>query len=110
MNSFIARLIVGFALVAAISANAQPLAPNRSLVFTHVNVVDTTGGPVQADMTVLVSGDHIAGMAKSGMLNIPPHAKVVAARGKYLIPGLWDMHVHMIFGDWLPRAENWCVS
>jgi len=36
----------------------------------------------------------------------PGHATVVDGRGKYLIPGLWDMHVHTVFGDWLPRDER----
>ena len=26
--------------------------------------------------------------------------------GKFLIPGLWDMHVHMVFGDWFPRGKE----
>jgi imidazolonepropionase-like amidohydrolase len=30
----------------------------------------------------------------------------VNGTGKYLIPGLWDMHVHMVFGDWFPRGKE----
>jgi imidazolonepropionase-like amidohydrolase len=36
----------------------------------------------------------------------PAAATTVDGRGKYLIPGLWDMHVHEVFGDWLPRNEQ----
>jgi imidazolonepropionase-like amidohydrolase len=88
------------------AALAQPGASDSTLVFSHVNVIDATGAPLQSDMTVVVKGQHIAEVAKSGQVRVPSHATVVDARGKYLIPGLWDMHVHTVFGDWLPRNEK----
>jgi hypothetical protein len=39
-------------------------------------------------------------------VQIPKGAKIVDAAGKFLIPGLWDMHVHTIFGDWIPKDEK----
>jgi imidazolonepropionase-like amidohydrolase len=81
-------------------------APERALVFTRVNVIDATGTPVQPDMTVVIQGQQIVGLGKSGSVPIPQNAQIVDARGKYLIPGLWDMHVHEIFGEWLPRDEK----
>jgi imidazolonepropionase-like amidohydrolase len=47
-----------------------------------------------ADMTVVISGDRITEVGSSGRAVIPRGARVVNATGKYLIPGLWDMHVH----------------
>jgi imidazolonepropionase-like amidohydrolase len=85
---------------------AQPGASDSVLVFSHVNVIDATGTPMQSDMTVIVEGQHITEVAKSGQARVPIHAIVVDAHGKYLIPGLWDMHVHTVFGDWLPRNEK----
>ncbi len=81
-------------------------APERSLAFTHVNLIDATGTPVQPDMTVIILGQRIASIEKSATAKIPANAQVVDAQGKYLIPGLWDMHVHEIFGDWLPEDEK----
>jgi len=81
-------------------------APERSLAFTHVNVIDATGTAAQPDMTVIVIGQRIASIEKSSTATIPANAQIVAAQGKYLIPGLWDMHVHQIFGDWLPEDEK----
>ena len=81
-------------------------APERSLAFTHVNLIDATGTPVQPDMTVIIVGQRIATIEKSATAKIPANAQVIEARGKYLIPGLWDMHVHEIFGDWLPEDEK----
>jgi imidazolonepropionase-like amidohydrolase len=57
-------------------------------------------------MTVVIEGQRISAMGKDRSVQIPKHVRVNEARGKYLIPGLWDMHVHEIFGDWLPRNEE----
>ena len=76
------------------------------LVFTHVNLIDATGKPLQPDMTVIVRGQRIAQLGKTDSVAIPKGANVIEAHGKYLIPGLWDMHVHEIFGEWLPENEK----
>ncbi len=65
------------------------------VVFKHVTVIDVTGAPSKSDMTVVVSGQFIAAIGKSGKVKIPKDALVVDAAGKFLIPGLWDMHVHL---------------
>lgn len=65
------------------------------LVFDHVTVIDVTGGPALANRIVVVSGDSIVAVAASGSIEIPKDAQVVDGRGKFLIPGLWDMHTHI---------------
>src|SRR5271163_35423 len=77
-----------------------------ALAINHVNVVDATGTPPQADMTVIVKDGRIVELGKSDAVHVPADAKAVDGSGKYLIPGLWDMHVHEVFGDWLPRDEK----
>jgi imidazolonepropionase-like amidohydrolase len=77
-----------------------------SLAITHINLIDATGSPELPDMTVLVRDGRITELGKSSMVTAPPDSKTVNGSGKYLIPGLWDMHVHTIFGDWLPRNEK----
>jgi imidazolonepropionase-like amidohydrolase len=77
-----------------------------TLAITHINVIDVAGGAELPDMTVLVRDGRIAEVGKSSMVAAPPGAKAIDGSGKYLIPGLWDMHVHTIFGDWLPRDEK----
>jgi imidazolonepropionase-like amidohydrolase len=57
-------------------------------------------------MTVIVQGKQILQLGKSASTTVPKAARVVDGRGKYLIPGLWDMHVHEIFGAWLPEDEK----
>jgi len=50
-------------------------------------------------MTVIVTGDQIAEIGKTGRVKIPDGAQVIEAKGKFLIPGLWDMHVHAFNRD-----------
>jgi imidazolonepropionase-like amidohydrolase len=70
--------------------------PPRTLVITGVTVIDATGKAPRPDTTVLIRGDRIVALGKTGQLAVPAAAQVVDGRGKYLIPGLWDMHVHVV--------------
>jgi imidazolonepropionase-like amidohydrolase len=63
------------------------------IAITHVTVIDTAGGPPRADMTVVVRDGRIATVEQGAAP--PKDAKVVDGRGQFLIPGLWDMHVHL---------------
>ena len=77
-----------------------------TLTITHVVVIDATGAPAQPDMTVVVREGRIVELGASAAVPAPADAKTVDGSGKYLIPGLWDMHVHTVFGDWIPRDEK----
>jgi hypothetical protein len=70
--------------------------PAPSLVFTHVTVIDATGAPARRDMTVVVSGERISKIGRTGKVKVPEDSQVVDAAGKFLIPGLWDMHAHTL--------------
>ena len=72
-----------------------PVGDSRPLVFTHVTIIDATGAPAMIDMSVSIVGGRITKIGKSSEVDIPRRARVVNANGKYLIPGLWDMHVHL---------------
>ncbi len=69
-----------------------------ALVFTDVTVIDATGAPAKPDMTVVIKGDRIAALGKTANLDVPENAQVVDATGKFLIPGLWDMHAQIWLG------------
>ena len=75
------------------TANPQP-SVSRPIYITHVTVIDTETGKEVQDRTVLISGERIAGIEESKNATVPSGARVVNGRGKYLIPGLWDMHAH----------------
>jgi imidazolonepropionase-like amidohydrolase len=81
------------AVAAALIATASLISQTRSLVITRINVVDVTDGRILPDSTVTISGGTIASISRNGA---PSHgAQVVDGQGKFLIPGLWDMHAHM---------------
>ena len=82
--------------------NAQP----GSLAITHVTVIDTAGGPARTDMTVVVEGDRITQVAPAAGAKIPEGARTIDGAGKFVIPGLWDMHIHAFFGDWVPGGRE----
>lgn len=104
MRKQFAAFLLAAACLAMLAFRAAAQEPE--LAFAHVNVIDATGSPVQPDMTVVVQGKEILQIGKSKDIGVPKSAHVVDGRGKYLIPGLWDMHVHEIFGAWLPEDEK----
>jgi imidazolonepropionase-like amidohydrolase len=81
------------ALAWALTARAGE-APGTVLAITGVTVIDATGEPAQPGMTVVVTGNRITALGKSSLVRVPQLARVVDGNGKFLIPGLWDMHVH----------------
>jgi imidazolonepropionase-like amidohydrolase len=84
----ISALLPSALLLAAACAPAS-----HSLVIRNVTVIDGTGGPPVANSTVVIEGDRITAVGTD-----PPHtpaATIVDGTGRYLIPGLWDMHVHL---------------
>jgi imidazolonepropionase-like amidohydrolase len=58
-------------------------------------VIDATGAAAKLNMTVVIVNERIAEIGQSGKMQIPKGAQVIDATGKFLIPGLWDMHVHL---------------
>jgi imidazolonepropionase-like amidohydrolase len=84
---------------------AQSVRDAKTLAITHVTVIDATGAAPRPDMTVTVRGGRIVEIGKSSS-KAPKGAQVVDGHGKFLIPGLWDMHVHTNFGDWLPGGKE----
>jgi hypothetical protein len=78
----------------------QPL-PDM-LAFTHAAAIDVAAGRVMPDMTVIVTAGRISAVGKSSTLRVPKGAQIVDASGKFLIPGLWDMHVHIADEQELP--------
>jgi len=78
----------------ATAQNSSTFTPQSQIYITHTNVIDTQVGKEATDQTVVISDGKISDVAKSEDLTVPMGARIVDGRGKYLIPGLWDMHVH----------------
>lgn len=73
--------------------SSQPVS-SRSVAITHVAVIDAVAGTAAQDMTVVIRGDRILSVGKGAP---PVGAQIVNGRGKFLIPGLWDMHTHLSY-------------
>jgi imidazolonepropionase-like amidohydrolase len=76
------------------------------LVLQNVTVVDVRTGALQAEQTVILERNHILSVGPSKSAKYPRNAASVNCHGLFLIPGLWDMHVHLVFGDWFPDARD----
>jgi imidazolonepropionase-like amidohydrolase len=78
-----------------------------------VTVVDLVDGSLLPDRTVVIAGNRIAMVGMSDEVRIPRGAELVEAANHYVIPGLWDMHVHSlnpVAGDTADRsiaAQDW---
>ena len=71
------------------------------LAIRDVTVVDVETGRLLPSQTVVVRGNRITAMGASASVRVPPGATVVDGTGKYLVPGLWDMHAHLPEPPWL---------
>jgi amidohydrolase family protein len=82
-------------------AQAEPSA----LAIRHVTLVDVRDGSLHPDHTVLVTGNRITAAGPSPGVTVPEGAEIVEATGGYLIPGLWDMHVHSVANVAVDRSQ-----
>jgi imidazolonepropionase-like amidohydrolase len=73
----------------------------REIVLNHVSVIDMTGRPIQRDMAVLIRGDRIGAIERADGFNVAG-AQVMDLTGKFVIPGLVDMHNHLDTGASMP--------
>ena len=84
-----------------------------TVAIRNVIVVDVLNGSLRPDHTVLVAGNRIVTVGPAGEVRIPGGADVIDATGGYLIPGLWDMHVHSVanvavdMGERSVAAADW---
>lgn len=80
-------------LLTAVAARADN--PSKAIVFSDVTVVDVEAGRLLPNRSVVVNGTNITEVVAALDFKAPDGSMVVPAAGKYLIPGLWDMHVHI---------------
>jgi imidazolonepropionase-like amidohydrolase len=63
--------------------------------ITHANLIDGTGSPPQADVTILMEGGRIAAIGPSAQVAVPASATVVDAAGRFVVPGIINAHGHV---------------
>ena len=106
LSFLMSGLMSGLVLLANCPARAQKPSTADLLVLNNVTVVDVRTGKLQPDQTVVLERNRIYSVGPSKSAKYPRNADSVNCKGGYLIPGLWDMHVHLAFGDWFPDAKD----
>ena len=69
--------------------------PAKPLVIQHATLFDAETGATRPGATVVVSGERIVAVGPDDRVALPAEAEFINARGKMLLPGLWDMHAHL---------------
>jgi len=95
--SFTAAVVACAAsLFIARTPRAQPVPRRGTVVVTHVTVIDVESGRRLPDRSVVVQGARVTRVEPAVRVGLPQGAIEVDGRGRYLIPGLWDMHAHTV--------------
>lgn len=68
-------------------------------VIRGVTLIDGTGSPPQPRTTIVIRGERIAEIGPSAKVRIPKGARIIDANGRFAVPGLWDMHVHLWYAQ-----------
>ncbi|MBK9164778.1 MAG: amidohydrolase family protein [Acidobacteria bacterium] len=91
---FISVLTLLLLCLTVTSSQISPSRPVQPVVFQNVTVIDMESGLAIPGLSVVVEGNRISAVAKTP--RIPEKAQVIDATGKFLIPGMWDMHSHSL--------------
>ena len=96
--------LLGLGVALTGSSLAQRATINSGLLLTDVTIVDTHTGKLTPHMTVVTDGGKITRVGRAGALVAGGTAHSVDAKGKFVVPGYWEMHAHPI--DSPDRADN----
>jgi imidazolonepropionase-like amidohydrolase len=102
MLSRLAPIVLALLLLGACASApaAHIAAPSDVVLISDVHLIAMDGGPpVLARRDVLVGRGRIEAIAPHGRLRVPRGARTIDGRGRYLLPGLADMHVHLEYID-----------
>lgn len=99
------RVLAMLSLAVVIAVCQTPTA-GISIALNHVTVINPGTSSIQPNRMVVIAGDRILSVSDAAKVRPPQNARVIDAAGQYLIPGLWDMHVHSAFGDWFPGGRQ----
>jgi len=89
---------------AALAEISNRTSPQRkgALAITNANLIDGTGKPVVTDAVIVMENGRITAVGTKSSVKIPKGAKIFDAQGRYVLPGLWEMHAHFEQVEWGP--------
>ena len=89
---------------------AQLPASQTDLAITGVNVVPMDSERVLPDQTVLISDGVIAAIGTTSDITVPQGTQIIDGTGQFLMPGLLDLHVHILHKDEFTNYLAWGVT
>ncbi len=107
-----AVLVLAGGLGSAPGARAATQSPTRPLALVGGALIDGTGATPVRDSVVLIRGDRIERVGTVSTLPVPPEYQQISTEGMTVLPGLWDLHVHLIYsghpnpGAWFRHAAD----
>ena len=109
MKDHVPRIILAIVLIVGLACSWSEAQNSNTFVFAHANVVPMNKEIVLSDYSVVVKEGRIKEIGLSSSIEIPQGATVIDARGKFMIPALSDMHVHLEGDAWnimFPPEKN----
>jgi cytosine/adenosine deaminase-related metal-dependent hydrolase len=94
-------LVVGLLMMLRLSPQAQ----GQAVAFRNVTLIDGTDAAAAPGTTVVVVGNRITAVGRTAA--VPAGARVVDGTGKFVIPGLWDMHLHLRGDARVPQVNTY---
>jgi hypothetical protein len=99
--AMLAITVLALAAINLLALSEPPVLPaparDSTIVILDANVVDPRGnGSIAYGQMIVIVGDRISFVGAGGSRPVPEGATVIAAGSKYLIPGLWDSHIHTL--------------
>ncbi len=91
--------LLAIAILLPSAATPQTIGARSDLAITGATVIDVATGNRLPNRTILVVGNRIRAVGPTGTVAIPGGVRVLDGSGTFVIPGLWDMHVHTIRHD-----------
>jgi len=89
-----------------ISFQAQTDVPTGVIALEGATIITMKGDEIIPGATIVIDRNRIVAIGPSGSVTVPSGAKRINVSGKYIMPGIIDVHAHGNFGDWSPLT-NW---
>ncbi|HMG33529.1 MAG TPA: amidohydrolase family protein [Blastocatellia bacterium] len=102
LSSFVSKAAEdGMAVLAEMARRISP-ARKGALAIVGATLVDGTGRPPINDSVIVIENDRIISAGPRKSVKVPAGARVIDAKGKTVLPGLWEMHAHFEQVEWGP--------
>ncbi|HEY4937133.1 MAG TPA: hypothetical protein VII44_11160, partial [Puia sp.] len=95
---------IAFCIICVCHSQAQK--DKYTIVITNANIVDVVNNKIIPHQLLAISGNTIAAVDETSKVNHYKADRYIDAKNHYILPGLWDMHIHFRGGDSLIEANK----